>query len=178
MKTKLMSACKKYIDRECHGREVGCGGCNEWKPMNQNKNIEKQNEVAILRKLPVGHALAIREYRIGSSENCSQIVTADALFNESEPCSNLYVLAGHYLLMKQQLEEAQAKLDKTLELIKDFRDFGTRHDTHPTGQFMPCGCFNSFEGDYWQGYLRSMDNSVRTRATELLAQEEFKEKKK
>lgn len=70
--------------------------------------------------------------------------------------------------------ELQNKLKKAEDLITDFKDYGTRHDINPTGQFMPCGCFNSFGNDHWQGYIRSQDRSVRDRAKDYFKENEEK----
>jgi hypothetical protein len=53
--------------------------------------------------------------------------------------------------------------------LVDFRDFGTRHDLNPTGQFEECGCFQSMSGDSWQGYIKSQDMMTRLRAKETIA---------
>lgn len=67
-----------------------------------------------------------------------------------------------------------AENEKLVECVKDFRDFGTRHDINPTGMFKSCGCFDSCSGDNWQGYIRSQDESVRERARKILKELEEK----
>lgn len=62
----------------------------------------------------------------------------------------------------------QLQNQKLIEQLNDFKVFGTRHDTNPTGKFMPCGHFESFNDDSWQGYIKSQDESVRTRAAACL----------
>lgn len=70
---------------------------------------------------------------------------------------------------QQELETTKKQLEEAIQALRDFKDFGTRHDTNPTGQFMDCGCFQSFSKDSWQGYIMSQDESVRERARDFLA---------
>lgn len=96
----------------------------------------------------------------------------ERLMKECPVCSDLYhgyragALDSQDKIDKQAatIDEIKAKLDKVIAALEGFRDFGTRHDTNPTGQFRECGCFDSFKGDHWQNYIRSQDKSVRDRA--------------
>lgn len=74
------------------------------------------------------------------------------------------------LSIDQKISDKIVKLEQRLkdaeEVIKDFKNYGTRHDINPTGQFKPCGCFDSMSGDSWQGYIRSQDKHVRSIASD------------
>lgn len=60
------------------------------------------------------------------------------------------------------------KLEILMDAMKDFQEYGTRHDTNPYGMFKDCGCFDSFDEDNWQGYIKSQDRAVREKAAEIL----------
>lgn len=71
-------------------------------------------------------------------------------------------------LLEALVKNTNDKLRLAKEALEDFRDYGTRHDIHPTGMFHDCGHFDSLSGDNWQGYIKSQDSSVRERAKILL----------
>ena len=78
---------------------------------------------------------------------------------------------------QKELAQLRVQLEKAEEVIKDFADFGTRHDVNPTGQFKNCGCFDSINGDHWQGYIRSQDQSVKNIAQDYFNQKDARNEK-
>ena len=68
----------------------------------------------------------------------------------------------------EEIERLTESLDYAIWALKEFKNHGTRHDTTPTGMFKPCGCFDSFDGDNWQSYIRSQDHSVKEMADHYL----------
>jgi len=83
-----------------------------------------------------------------------------AAFDIAEKNIDAYIEKSHRM---------ELKLADAVEALEDFKDFGTRHDVNPTGQFMPCGCFNDLNGGHWQNYIKSQDEYVRETAKECLA---------
>lgn len=84
-------------------------------------------------------------------------------------------LAGMYSLCskreqrhEKEIQRLQQQVKVLREALEDFRDCGTRHDINPTGMFKSCGCFQSMNGDSWQGYIKSQDEYVRDRARQAL----------
>lgn len=68
----------------------------------------------------------------------------------------------------EEIEQLKKKCQKLKDCLEDFQKNGTRQDVNPTGQFKDCGCFDSIEGDSWQGYIKRMDNYVRQKAGQVL----------
>ena len=68
--------------------------------------------------------------------------------------------------------EVISKLIEVVEMqrkaLEDFKENGTRHSLHPCGVFKKCGCFDSIGGDNWQSYIRSQNESVRSRADDFI----------
>ena len=75
-----------------------------------------------------------------------------------------------YGAAKDEIKQLKARLERAEKVIEDFKDYGTRHDKNPTGQFMECGCFNSFAGDHWQSYIRTQDDYVRETARQYFTE--------
>lgn len=76
---------------------------------------------------------------------------------------------NHLASEKQTVHELEKKLAIAEEALNDFAEHGTRHDLNPTGQMMPCGHFEVRTDAYqYRGFMKSMDEYVRSRAKEAL----------
>jgi len=68
----------------------------------------------------------------------------------------------------EEIESLRRENEIMRSALEEIKNNGTRHDLNPTGRFKPCGCFDSFSGDNWQGYIRSQDEFVRELCREAL----------